>query len=414
MRRRGPNEVLNWVVVVLAFAVPLYRAWVSLAGPLVLLLWFAQDRLGERLRRLRRHPLSLAVAAFIALNLVSLLWSSDPAEGLDYLLKYRYLLLIPAIASSLAPGFGGRALVALTTGAVISVLLMPVVIIADIHIRTIHPGNPAATMSHLDYSMVLAVAALLILIHLVVRTATWGARSAWVGALLVVLSGLVINIGRSGQFAFAVTLAVVLPLLLRQRSWPVRMAVLVGAVLALVGAYLGVPRLQARLDAAAGELYDAVVEHRVDSNQGKRVAGMIVGLDIVRDHPILGTGAGDNMTEFHRRLATDHPELREAVGWFPHLHNQYLQVATELGTVGLVSMLAIFAALIGGRYRHPESRVAAVAVACAYLVGFVADPFLHKQLPLVLFALTAGVISADDRVFHDPVDGGEEARIESS
>jgi O-antigen ligase len=269
-------------------------------------------------------------------------------------------------------------------------------------------------MSHLDYSMVLAVAALLILIDVVTRPATWPARVPWIAALLVVLCGLVLNIGRSGQFAFAATLVAVLPLLLRRRSWPVRAAVLVGAALVLIGAYLAVPRLQARVDAAASELHDAFVERRVDSNQGKRIAGVIVGLEIVRDHPVLGTGVGDNMVEFHRRLETDHPELREAVGWFPHLHNQYLQVATELGLVGLLSLLAIFAALVGGRYRRPESRVAAVAVAGVYLVGFVADPFLHKQLPLVLFALAAGVISSDDAVFSDPVNAVAEPRVESS
>jgi hypothetical protein len=76
-----------------------------------------------------------------------------------------------------------------------------------------------------------------------------------------------------------------------------------------------------------------------------------------------------------------------------------MQVATELGLAGMLSLLAIFVAFFSGRYRHPEFRSAAVAVGCAYLFGFLGDPFLHKQLPLVLFALCAGVISSDDEVF---------------
>ncbi len=44
MRPRSVNDVLNWLVVVLAFSLPLYRAWVSLAAILILLLWFFQDR----------------------------------------------------------------------------------------------------------------------------------------------------------------------------------------------------------------------------------------------------------------------------------------------------------------------------------------------------------------------------------
>ncbi len=91
------------------------------------------------------------------------------------------------------------------------------------------------------------------------------------------------------------------------------------------------------------------------------------------------------------------------MSWFPHFHNQYLQVVTELGLVGLASMLGLFAALFTGKYPNPEFQAAAVAVGCAYLFGFFGDPFLHKQLPLVLFALSTGIISSDDEVFADAI-----------
>jgi O-antigen ligase len=108
------------------------------------------------------------------------------------------------------------------------------------------------------------------------------------------------------------------------------------------------------------------------------------------------------MPEFRRQLDTTFPELEEAIGWFPHMHNQYLQVITELGLLGLASLLGIFVALFGGRYRRPGFRAAAVAVGCVYLVGFFGDPFLHKQIPLALFALAAGLVSTDDAAFTSP------------
>jgi O-antigen ligase len=145
------------------------------------------------------------------------------------------------------------------------------------------------------------------------------------------------------------------------------------------------------------------MEDRIDTNQGKRLAGMMVGLEIARTHPVLGTGIGGNMLEFRRLLETTYPQFKDAVGWFPHFHNQYMQVVTELGLLGLLSLLGIFAALFAGRYRSPEFQAAVVAVGCAYLFGFFGDPFLHKQLPLVLFALSAGIISSDDEVFAEEI-----------
>jgi len=406
MRPRSVNNVLNWLVVMLAFSLPLYRAWVSLAAILILLLWFFQDRLGDRVARLGHHRLTVTILFFLVLNLVSLLWSEDPTAGFEYWRKYLYLLLAPAIASSLRPVFARRALVAFLTATVLSVAMMPVVIIAGIHVRHIHPGNPAATMSHLDYSLVLAVAGVLILVHLTHSTMRRRQRLLWILLFVVVFGGLLLNIGRSGQFAFIATLAVLVPFLLRRRSPLVRVAVLTAVAGVMLAAYFLVTPFHQRVEIATTELHDAVTQHRVDTNQGKRVAAMVVGLEIVASDPVFGTGIGGNMPEFRRLLETRFPQLKDAVGWYPHLHNQYIQVTTELGFVGLLALLAMMAALIAGRYSNAEYRAAAVAVGCVYLFGFMGDPFLHKQLPLALFALAAGVISSNDEVFSPGPESG--------
>lgn len=406
MRPRSVNNVLNWLVVALAFSLPIYRAWVSLAAILILLLWFFQDRLKDRVAKLGHHRLTLTILVFLALNLVSLMWSEDPAGGFEYWRKYLYLLLTPAIASSLRPIFARRALAAFLAATALSVAMMPVVIIGNLHIRHIHPGNPAATMSHLDYSLVLAVAGVLILVHLTYGVINRRRRTMWILLFGVVIGGLLLNIGRSGQFAFVATLAVLVPFLLRRRSRLVQVAVLTGVATAMLAAFFLVTPFRQRVEIATVELHDAVTQHRVDTNQGKRVAAMVVGLGIVRSHPVLGTGIGGNMPEFRRLLETEYPQFKDAVGWYPHLHNQYIQVTTELGLVGLLALLAMIAALVTGRYANPEFQAAAVAVGCVYFFGFFGDPFLHKQLPLALFALAAGVISSDDKVFSP----GPEAR----
>jgi O-antigen ligase len=404
MRARSVNDVINALVVVLAFSLPLYRAWVSLAATLILILWFFQPDLKARVARLGHHRLTLAVLVFIALNLISLFWSEDPGGGFTYWRKYIYLLLIPAVATSVRPAFARAAFIAYIGGTLLAVMMMPLVILGDIHIRNIHPGNPAATMSHLDFSMILAVASLLILVHLASSIAERDrGTTLWVLLFGLVIGGLLLNIGRSGQFAFVATLSILVPFLLRRRSWMFRAGILIVVAAVLITTYVVVTPFHERMESAFVELHGAVTEGQVDTNQGKRVAGLAVGLEMVKARPFLGTGIGGNMVEFRRLLETTFPQFREAVSWFPHFHNQYMQVATELGLAGLASMLGIFAALFTGKYRNPEFQAAAVAVGCAYLFGFFGDPFLHKQLPLVLFALSAGIISSDDDVFAEVV-----------
>ena len=118
---------------------------------------------------------------------------------------------------------------------------------------------------------------------------------------------------------------------------------------------------------------------------------------MIRERPVLGTGAGANMVEFRRVLHSRFPHLEDAVAWFPHLHNQYLQIATELGLVGVVLLGWLVWALLRGPYPRGDDRAIAVILGCVYLLGWMGDPFLHKQLPLVLFATLAGVVSAAGR-----------------
>lgn len=397
MTGRRVNLYLNILVLVLLFSIPLYRKWVGIAAPLITLLWFFEGRLRAKLNVLRRHPLSLAVLAFIGLHLLAVLWSSRPGDALDYASKFRYLLLVPVIATSLRGRFRNLALPALAAGTALAVLLETVVFSGLLRFRAAYSGNPSPTMSHLDFSIVLAVVALVALTHALVVARTPRQRTSWIALFVLTTAGLLMNIGRSGQLAFAGALVLLVPLSVRRRSPRVVAAALAAVVLGLTFTYLALPGLRERISRGATDLRRSVVEHHYQGNLGKRVAGMIVAVEVVREHPLLGAGPGDNMTRFRALLDTRYPDLKTAVYWFPHLHNQYLQTASEVGLIGLGVLLAMFACLVWGPYADREDRLVAVVLAAVYLLGFLGDPYLHKQLPLTLFATVAGVICARGR-----------------
>jgi O-antigen ligase len=395
--RASINRYLNLLLVVLAFSLPLYRPWVSTAAPLVTILWLVEGRLAAKLAVLRRHWLSLAAVAFIAFNLLSLIWSTNPAEGLEYVAKYRYLLLIPVIATSLRRQLRATVETWFVIGSVLSVVVSFTVAAGLVRVRDAFEGNPSPFMSHLDYSMVLAVAAVIVLLRVLEgprSSRLWPVRIA---ALAVLTAGLMLNIGRSGQAAFVAATLVAIPLVLWRRSPGRALVATAAAVAVLAAAYAAVVPLRQRVDAGINELTGALTAQRYDTNQGKRIAGARVAADMIRERPVLGTGVGANIDRFRELLNGRHRELRAAVGWFPHLHNQYLQVATELGLVGLVLLLGMIAALAAGPYPDRYDRHLAVVVSVTYLVGFLGDPYLHKQLPLVLFATVAGLVSARGR-----------------
>jgi len=389
------ESYLGWLTIVLAAALPLYRPWVTLATTAIMLLWLFGGGLSLRVGRLRSHRLTLAVLLFIALNVVSLVWSSDPGAGLRYLTKYRYLLLIPMLASSVRPIYRRYAVTAFELAAGASVLLSVGILVGMFRLRDAHPGNPSPTMAHLDYGLLLALAALMILARVLYSEMSLGSKVLWTLLAALTTFGLMVNIGSAGHLAFAGGLVVLFIHWARGR--PARLVIGVGTGFAMTLALVWFlfPKFQAGAHEAHTELRDAIVDQEYDSNLGGRVAAMKVAREIFHQDPLLGTGVGGNIPAFRRILDTRFKELKPSIYWYRHFHNQYAQIATELGTVGLLSLAWIFWELIRAPYIRRETDAAALILATVYLLGFLGEPFFHKQITLVVFAMFAGLISAE-------------------
>jgi len=386
---------LGWLAIVLAAALPLYRPWVTLATTAILVLWLLGGGLGLRAGRLRSHRLTLATLAFIALNVVSLVWSSDPGAGLRYLTKYRYLLLIPMLASSVRPIYRRYAVTAfeLATGA--SVVLSAGILVGIFRLRDAHPGNPSPTMAHLDYGLLLALAALMILARLLYSKMSPGHTVLWTTLAIFTICGLMVNIGSAGHAAFAGGLVVLLIHWARGRPARLIFGLGTGFVVTLVLVWFSFPKFQERVGETQTELRNAIIDQRYDSNLGGRIAAMKVAREIFSQHPLIGTGVGGNIPAFREALDTRFRELKPSIYWYRHFHNQYAQIATELGIAGLLALAWIFWELIRAPYQRRETDAGALILATVYLLGFLGEPFFHKQITLVIFALFAGLISAE-------------------
>jgi O-antigen ligase len=386
---------LGWLAVVLAFSLPLYRPWVTLATTAIFALWIFGGRFRSYAKGLKAHRLTLAVLCFVGLNIVSLLWSADPVAGVKYLTKYRYLLLIPMVASAVRPIYRRYAVNAFELAVGASVLLSLGVFFDLLRVRDSHPGNPSPVMAHLDYGLLLAFASLLILARVLYKEMPVLRRTAWSGLALLVIVGLFVNIGRSGQLAFVGGLTVLLIHWMIDRHIRIRIAIIVGFLLTLVALWFALPTFQTRVRQSRSDLAAALVRHRYDGNLGGRVAAFVVARDVFRENPLIGTGVGSNMPAFRTSIDTRFPQFKPSIYWYPHFHNQYTQIATELGLAGLIALAWIFWELIRVPDQRREVDAVALVLATVYLLGFLGEPYFHKQITLVLFSLFAGLISAE-------------------
>jgi O-antigen ligase len=218
--------------------------------------------------------------------------------------------------------------------------------------------------------------------------------------LLAYLINLIGTGARTGWAALGCAMAVFL-LLMRHRHKYMLWAV---SVIAVIGVFLGsslIPHLPTmeRLQLKGSISWS----WRLDTN--------LQGLEMVHDHPILGVGTGNYLVEYFNYLK-NHPRLsRSMMGW---LHNSYLQIWVENGTVGLIVFLAFMAAITMGlldayfKPAHPEIKVMTLGLITAlvgYAVEFSGVPVIGQEMGWIVFSLSVALIAINRRELRNPGKG---------
>jgi hypothetical protein len=161
--------------------------------------------------------------------------------------------------------------------------------------------------------------------------------------------------------------------------------------LALVGGVLvaGIAGLLV-IGGGAGSAAQTVAEARVSLASPDRTGALQAALGLVAQHPLTGTGPGQAVL---RWKGTDH-----GTHLYAYVHNEYLQLAAELGLVGLVLLAVLLAAMARLLWRaRPTGRASAtwagvVAAAAAFVVHSGFDFVWHLPAIVLTVILLVGVV----------------------
>jgi O-antigen ligase len=212
--------------------------------------------------------------------------------------------------------------------------------------------------------------------------------SAGIFLLVVLMSACLFSTkSRGAMAAWAVASLFLLWITWRRRSLRARaLAPLLAA--AAVGAVVLLPS------------WERVAQRFEDLGESQQVGRLHVlddALGIVADYPLFGTGFG-TFGQIFRRYQTTHPRL-----YYDHAHNDYLEMATDTGSVGfllatatgLVFFFSLFRAWRGTRSRFASCIGAGGLASCvAITVHSVADFNLRIPANALLFTLVAGLTYA--------------------
>ena len=386
---RHSTRAATGCAIALGFSIPVSVALDNTLLAAVLLCWLASAGFREKFLWLGGHRTAQAAIALFALLAFGIAWTDQAAEGLRVLGKYTDLAFIPIFVTLFRSAHDRR-----LAGAFLIVALVITLIVSCLTWVGLWPAGwmiigdarePEVFKKYLTQSVLTACGAYLFV--LLARNATT-TRQRLIWSLLAGLAALNIVFmlpGRSGQIALAGIM-----LLFVFSIWRTKGLVIAAGVLMLVASslMLGLGSESGRFGAIVRDFQTWQIDKSLRTSTGQRLNYALNSVSIALEHPLIGVGTGGFATAYARQV--EGTNLEATV----NPHNEYLNLAVQLGIAGLLAAVWLFAMV----WRHARAlpttleRDLARGLALTFAVGCLFNSMLMDHVEGLFFAWSVGVL----------------------
>lgn len=380
---------LEWAAVLLVLVEPfgdllreVHPAAVKAAGLLLFLSWLLR-RVGGARSSLPRHPAGAALGALVLVLLASfVVHGTEVSVGLDHAVSYAaYALVVVALVDAVRRADPGPEAAAgrLATAFFLSCTAAGLVATLGFLTTGGRAAGPLEDPNDLAFFLVAALPFALVAVE----------RRSPVRTTAVAACSAVLVVSTCATFSRGALLGIgvmVLGALLLRAVRPAAVAALAFAALAVLGV----------LWTTHAEVVERSVvekEHIAAANVDARYLTWSMAAEMTADSPFLGQGPGGFAAASPAYLPDDVAAVEQTVA-----HNMYLDVASELGLLGLAAFLAVVGYGVRGAVRArrvDERRHVADAVLVAFAGTLAAACFLSEQFYLPIWLLVALGVALD-------------------
>jgi O-antigen ligase len=375
--------------IALGFSIPVSVALDNTLLAAVLLCWLAAAGFREKFALLRKQRVAQAALVLFGLLALGIAWSGEAAEGLRLLGKYIDLIFIAIFVTLFRAERNRKLAGAFLIAALLTTLLLSYLTWAGM-VAQGHPviGNadePEVFKKYLTQSILIACGAYLFAL-LARAAATRNARLLW--ALLSIAA--IVNVclmlsGRSGQITLAALSMLFVYSVWRYKGLALIAGILVLATALVVGGYA--PESN-RFATAIKDFKSWQPGKGMRTSTSQRIDYSLNSLAIVRNHPLFGVGTGGFAAAYAQQVEGSNLEATV------NPHNEYLNIAVQLGLVGLLALCWLFAMV----WRHSRAlptaleRDLARGLALTFAVGCLFNSMLMDHVEGLFFAWGVGVL----------------------
>lgn len=355
-------------VVLLGFMIPLSTVGTHTALAFFMMAWLLAGQVRERTRMLWKHPVAQASLVLFLAFLVGMFYTqAAEKQAVASLGKVNKLLYIPFLIETLKDKKWRRYGVI----AFLSAMGLTLVLGFAQELGLVEIGKKFTQGSvfrdHIYTSLLMSFSGFLVAHTTFNATKTAHRLLGIIALIAITYHVLFINQGRSGQIVFMALWGL---LLVQRCHWRGRLMGLIVLTGVLSLAVFQPSSFQKRMSTIAS-VDGALLEKSTDNSVNERIQYAKEGLKLVGNHPFFGTGTGSfkgiyQEHAYEQNIApTDNP------------HNEYINIAVQLGLVGLAVFFWFFWRLVSVSTRLPTLEKWIVqGVILSMLVGCLANSWL--------------------------------------
>ena len=391
--------------IALGFSIPVSVALDNLLLAAVLLFWLAGGQFREKLAVITDTPVVRAALGLFMLLAAGIMWSTHPAEGAHILGKYADLAFVPIFITLFRAEESRRRAAVFLLAALLLTLGLSYLnwlgAIPNHYLRTDQTSQPNVFKLYLTQSILMACGAYWLAL-LAQRASSARARFIWLAlATLATINVTLMLSGRTGQIILTALAAYLCFSMWRWRGAILATACSVTVLSVLVfsnsindsniagiGNHPPVKHGDRRISAALKDFKAWQQGGASNTSTGQRLDFATNSIAIVSAHPIIGVGTGGFAAAYAQQVdglgkdATVNP------------HNEYLNLAVQLGILGLL-MPALLFLVVWQQAKglpSPLERDLARGLAIAFAVGCLFNSMLMDHVEGLLFAWCLGVL----------------------
>ena len=378
------NKTYHYLLIVLAFLMPLTVSGANIIIVIICVIWLLSGSYRAKFNQIMSSKLIITSLLFYCLHVVGMLWTEDIQWGLHILHKMWYfLLLLPILFNIVQRKYIKYYVISFLLAIALTEIVSYMIwfeIVAPFKNATVQ--NPTPFMSHISYNPILVLAIYLVAHEVFFNKKLSNLMFSFYSFFLISMTiNMFITGGRAGHVAFFVMLVILIfQVLDRQRIKSMVVILLVIPGIFIVS-YQTSELFKERVDLGVKE----ISEHSEKNwtSVGLRINFAINSWQVIKKNPLIGIGTGDFPNEYKKNNQINSP-------WLPNTtnpHNMYILVLTQIGLLGLVSMLAIFYYQIKLSFNSQNKliRDAGLTMPILFLVLMFSDSYLLGHFTTLMY-----------------------------